>query len=181
MRKIISFLAIIFVIGTVTVSADSSIPSPTGTVVYNVTFYNGDYNALPYSIEDGDTFVGRIDMTKGSWDKWTFFKTDGTDARLGTDYEMINCTNLSSTVTIKPHTDLIICANYDEEIVPVKPKKKSLSLLKGSNTDNSSDDSSERTLNYNDMRKVSFALAGFCIGVVMAFLFLSTAFGGSEE
>lgn len=172
MKRLICLLSIA-VIFCIPVSAEEHLPSPTGTKIYAIKFYNGDYNALPYSIEVGQTFKANIDMTKGNWDKWTFFRLDGSNAVKGTDYKLINCTVLSSSIEIEPHTDLIICANYDELIVPSQPKKSKKVLKSSNDTDNDDikDDIKKDnfTLSYQSSQKVClvlFSITGVLFGML---------------
>ena len=126
MKKLVALLmAVILVFSLSVVVSAAKVYSPTGKGKYNVVVISdgNSKNGQKYSVTEGEgTITATADTTKGTFNKWTVYKMNGktaVEAVIGTDYVIISGSLIDPEIVIEPLNDVIIAANFDDEITDV--------------------------------------------------------------
>ncbi len=129
MKKLIALVIAVLVICAVPAMAFAA-DSPSGEKVYNVTVQKADIDGTDktqVTVDEGGNIVVKADATVGTFNSWKIYKLEGTgtsakyvEAVAGTDYTVVTGTMKDASLTVKPLTDIVICANYDDKLTDPK-------------------------------------------------------------
>ena len=123
MKKMFAVLLAVMLLGALSFSAFAA-DSPVGEAVNKVTIVDGA-NATPSDkeVKVGEELELKADADKGKFDGWKVYKADGTEAKEGVDYKLAEGAKLTdATLRIIPLSAIIVAANYDGVVTPVKPQ-----------------------------------------------------------
>ena len=137
MKRLIALALAALIVCSLTVTAFAA-GSPVAPKVINTTIQKGTINGATNNAATTDgngTITVVADPTLGTFNNWTVFKVvDGTQqaaigdtaeikyvtAVEGTDYVIVAGSLTSSTMTVRPLTDLVICGNYNGKVTDPK-------------------------------------------------------------
>lgn len=126
MKKLLVVFIAVLMLFAVSVPAFAAENSPIASGSHIVIVING-VNAVPerHVVNDGQTVTIKVDPSKGTFDNWVIYKTDGTEAKVNEDFIIISGTTESDEIIVQPKRDLIICGNYKGVITdPLTGKEK---------------------------------------------------------
>ncbi|MBE6807369.1 MAG: hypothetical protein E7527_05105 [Ruminococcaceae bacterium] len=118
MKKVFAVLLTIALVMSLGMSV-SAASSPEGVSYYKVYVIDGqgaDTEVIKVPVGEDATITANADPSKGDFDKWMFYKADGSAAVEGKDYEIVSGTATGSPITIIPLCNLIVTANYGGKI-----------------------------------------------------------------
>lgn len=140
MKKLLALVLAVLVVCAVPAMAFAA-DSPGGKKIYNVTVQKASIDGTDKTqttVDDGGNITVKVDASVGTFNNWKIYKVSTTTADAGvaaeaavltvgdltaatkyveavegTDYTIVSGSLKSTTVTVKPLTDIVICANYN--------------------------------------------------------------------
>lgn len=129
MKKLIALVIAVLVICAVPAMAFAA-DSPNAEKVYNVTVQKADIDGTDKTqttVKENGNVVVKADTAVGTFNSWKIYKLEGTgasakyvEAVAGTDYTVVTGTLKDASLTVKPLTDIVICANYNNKLTDPK-------------------------------------------------------------
>lgn len=129
MKKLIALVIAVLVICAVPAMAFAA-NSPSGEKVINVSVQKADIDGsdkTQVTVKEGGSVSVKTDASVGTFNNWKIYKVTGTgtaakyvEAVAGTDYTVVTGTLKDAALTVKPLTDIVICANYNNKLTDPK-------------------------------------------------------------
>lgn len=121
MKKVFAVILAIALVMSLSLSISAAVSSPGGVSYYKVYVIDGPgADTEVTKVPVGDQVTITSDPDNGDFDKWMFYKADGTPAVEGKDYTFVSGTATSETITIIPLANIIITGNYNGVITKVE-------------------------------------------------------------
>ena len=121
MKKVFAVILAVALVMSLPLTAFAAGSSPEGVSYYKVYVINGQGAETEVTkVEVGEEVTLNADPDKGDFDKWMFYKMDGSPAVEGEDYVLVSGVATSETITFIPLTNIIVTGNYNGKITKIE-------------------------------------------------------------
>ncbi len=135
MKKIIALILAAMIVCALPAMAFAA-DSPSGAKTFSITVQKADVEGTDktqITVNEGGTVTAKVDKEVGTFNNWKIYKVVDSgasqltvgelsaaakyvEAVANTDYVLVTGTLKDTTITVKPLTDIVICANYNNKI-----------------------------------------------------------------